>query len=81
MIPVGKCSRCGNELEEKVVEKLLRGGDNFAAVTVTAEVYRRCGEYLYSMETVKLFEKIRHKLANQDVDEFEPLGHSFQVLV
>ena len=76
---IGKCPRCGSELEEKTVEKLLRGGDNFAAVTVPAEVCRRCGEYLYSIETVKLFEKIKYKLAIQDVDEFEPLGHSFQV--
>ncbi len=81
MILAGKCPRCGSELEEKMVEKLLRGGDNFAAVTVPAEVCRRCGEYLYSMETVKVFEKIRHKLASQDVDEFQPLGHSFQVSV
>ncbi len=79
MILLGKCPRCGSELEEKRVEKLLRGGDNFAAVTVPAEVCRRCGEYLYSVETVKLFEKIRHKLATQDVGEFEPLGHSFQI--
>ena len=73
------CQRCGSELEQKMVEKLLRGGDNFASVTVPAEVCRRCGEYLYSMETVKLFEKIRRKLKNQDVEEFEPLGHSFHV--
>ena len=81
MILLGKCPRCGSELEEKTVEKLLRGGDNFAAVTVPAEVCRRCGEYIYSMETVKLFEKIQRKLANQDVDEFEALGHSFHVPV
>lgn len=81
MILVEKCPRCGSQLEEKKVEKLLRGGDNVAAVTVPAEVCRRCGEYIYSMETIKLFEKIQHKLANQDVDEFEPLGHSFQVPV
>ena len=81
MIRVEKCPRCGSELEEKTVEKLLRGGDNFAAVAVPAEVCRRCGEYIYSIETVKLFQKIQKKLANQDVDEFEPLGHSFQVPV
>ena len=75
-------------MEEKTVEKLLRGltgGDKMPKIrcvfAVPAEVCRRCGEYLYSLETVKLFEKIRHKLANQDVDEFEPLGHSFQVSV
>ena len=79
MILVGKCPRRSSELEEKRVEKLLRGGDNFAAGTIPAEVRRCCGEYLYSAETVKLLEKIRHKLATQDVEESEPLGHSFQI--
>ena len=27
----------------------------------------------------RLFEQIRHKLTNQDVEEFEPLGRAFQV--
>ena len=81
MILLGKCPRCGGELVEKKVEKLLRGGVNVAAVTVDAEVCLRCGERLYPIETVKLFEKFRHKLATQDVEEFEPLGQSFKAAV
>ena len=50
-------------------------------LTVHAEVCLRCGERLYSIETVKLFEQIRHKLAIQDVEEFEPLGQSFKAPV
>jgi hypothetical protein len=63
----------------KEVEKLLRGGPNTAVVTVCAEVCLRCGERLYSTETVRRFESIRAKLERQDVAEFEPLGQSFQV--
>ena len=81
MILLGKCPRCGSELMEKEVEKLLRGGDNVAAVTVDAEVCLRCGERLYSIETVKLFEQIRHKLAIEDVEEFEPVGQLFDAPV
>ena len=78
MILLGKCPRCGGEMIEKQVETILRGGVNFATLTVQAEVCLRCGERLYSIETVKLFEKIRHKLAIQDVEEFELLGQSFK---
>ena len=81
MILLGKCPRCGSKLVEKKVEKVLRGGVNFATLTVHAEVCLRCGERLYSIETVKLFEQIRHKLAIQDVEEFEPLGQSFKAPV
>lgn len=81
MTALDRCPRCGGELVEKMVEKLLRGGDNFAAVTVPAEVCRRCGEYLYSMETIELFERARLKLADQDVADFVPLGHSFRIPV
>ena len=81
MTALSRCPRCGGELVEKMVEKLLRGGDNFAVVTVPAEVCRRCGEYLYSMETVELFERVRLRLADQDVADFVPLGHSFRIPV
>ena len=80
MKPFSKCPVCGGELTEKEVEKLLRGGVNLAAVKVRAEVCLRCGERLYSKETVSSFEQIRNKLANQEVAEFHPLGRSFQVL-
>jgi len=46
---------------------------------VRAEVCLRCGERLYSAETVRRFEQIRQKLEKQDVGEFQPLGRSFQV--
>ena len=78
---LGKCPRCGSELVEKEVEKLLRGGVNVAAVMVNAEVCLRCGERLYPIETVKLFEKVRHKLAIEDVEEFEPVGQLFDAPV
>ncbi|MBF0509722.1 MAG: YgiT-type zinc finger protein, partial [Deltaproteobacteria bacterium] len=62
MIPFGNCPSCGNKLMEKEVEKLLRGGVNTALVKVRAEVCLRCGERLYSSETVRCFELIRVRL-------------------
>ena len=81
MTPFSKCPVCGGDLVAKEVEKLLRGGDNLAAVTVPAEVCLHCGDRLYSRETVSRFEQIRGKLARRQVAEFEPLGQSFQASI
>ena len=81
MSPLSKCPVCGGEMAEKDVEKLLRGGKHVAVVTVKAEVCLHCGERLYSRETIGRFEEIRAKLARQEVEEFEPMGQSFQVTI
>ena len=79
MMRFSKCPVCGGEMVEKEVEKLLRGGKNTAAVKVRAEVCLHCGERLYSQETVRMFEKIRTKLARDETKEYQHLGRSFQV--
>lgn len=79
MMPFNKCPVCGGELVEKNVEKLLRGGMNTAVLNVHAEVCLKCGERLYSQETVRRFDQIRAKLEKQDVAEFRPLGQAFQI--
>ncbi len=70
----------GVELVEKEVEKLLRGGSHTAVLRVRAEVCLRCGERLYSQETVRRFEEIRSKLRRQETAEFRPMGLSFEVV-
>lgn len=79
MMPFEQCPVCGGELVEKEVEKLLRGGNHTAAIRVRAEVCLRCGERLYSEETVRRFEQIRAKLEREEFAEFHPMGRSFQV--
>lgn len=74
-----ECPVCGGELVEKEVEKLLRGGNNTAVLRVKADVCLRCGERLYSQDTVSKFEKIRTKLESQDINDFEPIGKSYKV--
>ena len=73
------CPACGAPLVQQCVEKLLRGGVHTAVVKVEAEVCRHCGEQLFTMETVRMFEEIRSKLARQDTADFVPVGQSFQV--
>ncbi len=77
--PFDKCPVCGGELEEKEVEKLLKGGVNTAIIKVKADVCLHCGERLYSQETVKRFEEIRRKLERKEVASFQPVGQSFKV--
>lgn len=79
MVPFSSCPVCGGELVEKQVEKLLRGGNNTAVLEVQAEVCLRCGERLYSVETVRQFEQVRAKLERGQVEEFQPMGQSFKV--
>ncbi|RMH17088.1 MAG: YgiT-type zinc finger protein [Acidobacteria bacterium] len=79
MTSLDKCPVCGGETVEKVVEKLLRGGDGPAVLHVRAEVCLRCGERLYDPETVRRFERLRDKLRRNEVDDLEPLGRTFKV--
>jgi YgiT-type zinc finger domain-containing protein len=78
MRPFEKCPICGGELVEKEVEKLLRGGTDTAVLKVCAEVCLRCGERMYSQETVRRFEHIKAKLERQETDEFQAIGVSYQ---
>jgi len=79
MKPFDKCPICGNDIVEKEVEKLLRGGKNTAVVYVQAEVCLHCGERLYSKEQVQMFEQIRTKLSKGETQEYRHLGNSYQV--
>ena len=79
MKPLAKCPVCGNELIEKEVEKLLRGGKNTAVLNVRAEVCLHCGERLYAEETVRKFEKVHNMLTREETTHFQPMGRSFEV--
>lgn len=75
-----KCPACGGELVDRQVEELVKGGVNFAAVTVSAEVCLRCCLRLFDPDTVRLLEKITKQLSAQEVEDFERLGRSYRVL-
>ena len=79
MMPFEKCPVCGGRLEQKQVEKLLRGGGHTVTMKVIAEVCEHCGERLYAEDVVMSFEEIRGKLCNQEFTRFKLLGQSFTV--
>jgi YgiT-type zinc finger domain-containing protein len=80
MIPFNKGPICGGDVVDKMVDKVLMGGKNTAVINVSAEVCIKCGERIYSLETIKKFELIRNKLENRETDGFLPIGQSFQVV-
>jgi YgiT-type zinc finger domain-containing protein len=80
MKKMDKCPRCGfDDVVEKKVEELLRGGGDVAAVIVPACVCLHCGERMYSLDTAHRFDKIRKQLANGEVDDLQPMGRLFRV--
>ena len=79
MKPFEKCPVCGGDLENKLVEKILRGGDNTLSMKVSAEVCLHCGERIFTEDVVKSFEEIRGKLRKNEFDNFRSLGQSFTV--
>lgn len=79
MITFENCPVCGGRLETKLVEKLLRGGNDTVSLKVTAEVCQHCGERLYAEDVVRSFEEIRTKLQKREFDKLKSLGQSFTV--
>lgn len=75
------CPVCGGQLTTKSVTKVLRGGGHTASIQVQADVCLSCGERIYALDTISLFRDIRAKLKSQDIQEFEPTGQAFQVVL
>jgi YgiT-type zinc finger domain-containing protein len=75
----GSCPVCGGELVKRQVEEILRGAQDTAILNVEAMVCQRCGERLYSEDTVRGFERIRANLARGSVEGLEPVGRAYKV--
>jgi YgiT-type zinc finger domain-containing protein len=72
---LSRCARCGsNDLEDRDVEKLVRGGDDVAAVRVRATVCHRCGERYFPEEAIRVLDQTRHDLAEGKMGGFRTLG-------
>jgi len=71
--------RCGsNDLEDRQVEKLVKGGTNVVALNVTATVCHHCGERYFDLDTVELLEDFRRKLERDDLDGLQSVGKIFR---
>lgn len=73
---IGRCTRCGsNDLEDRDVEKLVRGGDDVAALRVRATVCLHCGERYFSVGVIRALEQAHRDLAEGKLTGFRALGH------
>lgn len=78
---VTTCPHCGGPIVEKEVTEVLYGGANTAFLRIKTGVCLLCGERLYTPDTIRQFEEIEAKLEQEETEDFEPLGQSFQVVL
>lgn len=72
---LSRCARCGaTDLEDREIEKLVRGGDDVAAVRVRATICHHCGERYFPDDTIRALERIRRDLSEGKVADFRTLG-------
>ena len=50
-----------------------------ASVNVMAEVCFHCGERFYTPEIIERFEEIESNLEQEKIQNFQMVGHAFQV--
>ena len=79
VIGFDRCPVCGGELQEKDIEKLVRGGVHSAVLHVTARVCLQCGERLFALEVIERFEEVRRLLERDETIGFDPIGRFFEV--
>jgi YgiT-type zinc finger domain-containing protein len=72
---LSRCVRCGSaDLEDKDAEKLVRVGDDVAALRVRATVCHHCGERYLSGEAIRDLERVRRELQEGKETRFRALG-------
>ena len=72
---LSKCARCGStDLEDKDIEKLVRVGDDVAALRVRATICHHCGERYLSSEAIRALDLARRDLEEGEVTRFRALG-------
>lgn len=72
---LSRCVRCGaTDLEDREVEKLVRGGDDVASLRVHATVCHHCGERYFPDEAIRALEQVRRDLSEGNVAGFRTLG-------
>ena len=73
---LSRCARCGSsDLEDRDVEKLVRGDNDVAALRVRATVCHHCGERYLPVDAVRALQQARRDLAEGKPTRFRKLGH------
>ena len=74
------CHVCGGPLfEKRVAEASAQGAFTRQSSKLTAKFVSVAASRFSALSTVRRFEEIRRKLAQQQTAEFVPIGQTFQV--
>lgn len=74
------CPTCGNDInDKKKINHIISGGNNTATVEVEVESCNKCGEILFSPQQIQLFDEVKIKLQNGQVDKFTPIGKNYKI--
>ena len=72
---LSRCFRCGStEIADRPVEEFVRQGRYVVALRVPANVCSNCGEQYFERDHAALFEDVRRRLGNGDLEGFRVTG-------
>jgi YgiT-type zinc finger domain-containing protein len=72
---LGKCFRCGStDVEDRLVQELVRQGPYVVALRVPANVCSNCGERYFDRDNATTLEDVRRRLEHRDLEGFRVTG-------
>lgn len=72
---MSKCFRCGStDIQDRLVEELVRQGKYVVALRLPANVCSNCGERYFDRDHVTQIEDIRPRLEHRELDGFRVTG-------
>lgn len=72
---LSKCFRCGStDIQDKLVEELVRQGPYVVALRLPANVCSSCGERYFDRDHVGQIEDIRRRLEHRELAGFRVTG-------
>jgi YgiT-type zinc finger domain-containing protein len=78
---LGRCFRCGTgEIDQRIVEELVRRGRYVVAIRLSAEVCSNCGERYFEGEDVAMIEDVRVRLERGELDGFRITGELLELV-
>ena len=74
-----KCPVCNGKLEDREVEKLLKGNGNTAVLKIKAEVCLKCNTRLFAPRVIARFAEVKNKLKKGQTKGFILTGKSYKI--
>lgn len=79
---LSKCFRCGaTDIQERLIEELVRQGPYVVALRLPANVCSSCGERYFDRERATQLEDIRRRLEHRELAGFRVTGELLEPVV